>query len=460
MPRREHDSLGKIDVPSDAYYGAFTARAIKNFQISGIMVSTEFISAYAIIKRSAALSNMRCGKLDRRTGNAIVRACDDVIAGKFGKQFMTDVFQAGAGTSTNMNLNEVIANRAIEILGGKKGDYEKVHPNDHVNMSQSSNDTYPSCIRVSSYLAIHSKLIPALSRLQKSLDAKSKEFSGIVKMGRTHLQDAVPVRLGQEFSGYSSSIRHEISAIERVSRGLLELPIGGTATGTRINAPEKFPSFAISEINKYTRQKFREPKSMFGCMQSRSEELDVSASLRNAAVAISKIANDLRLMGSGPRAGIGELLLPEVQPGSSIMPGKVNPSIPEMVNMVCFQVIGNDSAILQAASAGQLEINVFTPLIAYDLLFSIGILSNAASTLEKLCVRGIKPNIREIGRHLGDNLSLATALTPYIGYAKAAKVAKRAYLEGKTIRAVCLEMGLLDGEKLDEILDQGKLAGR
>ena len=457
--RVEEDSIGKVHVPSNAYYGSFTLRASQNFKISGIRASPEFISAYSIIKRSAALANLRAGKLDKKIAGAIVKACDEIISGKLSDQFIVDIFQAGAGTSTNMNVNEVIANRALEILGKKKGDYSLVHPNDHVNMSQSTNDTYPACIRISSYLAIHSKLIPALTRLHRSLDAKAKEFSGVVKLGRTHLQDAVPITLGQEFSGYASSIARQLLELERASQGLLELPIGGTATGSGINAPEKFAELAIAEIKKSTGKNFKKCENIFGTMQNRSEELEMSSALRGTAVALSKIANDLRLLGSGPRAGFGELILPEVQPGSSIMPGKINPSVPEMVNMVCFQVIGNDEAILQAASAGQLEINVFMPLIASDLLFSINILASAVSTLERLCIHGITANVKTISKHLEENLSLATALTPYIGYEKAAQIANRAHKEGRSIKEICIEMRLLKKEELDRILDHRRLAG-
>ncbi|MDE1825407.1 MAG: aspartate ammonia-lyase [Candidatus Micrarchaeota archaeon] len=457
--RVEEDSIGKVRVPHDAYYGSFTVRASQNFKISGIKPSAEFISAYSIIKKSAALANLRAGRLDKKIAGAIARACDEIASGKLYDQFIVDVFQAGAGTSTNMNLNEVLANRALELLGKKKGDYSVIHPNDHVNMSQSTNDTYPSCIRISSYLAMHSKLIPALARLHKSLDTKAKEFSGVVKLGRTHLQDAVPMTLGQEFSGYAASIAHEITRLESSAEGLLELPIGGTAIGSGINAPEKFADMAIAEIRKSTGKNFKKCESIFKAMQSRSEELETSSALRGVAVAVSKIANDLRLLGSGPRAGFGELILPEVQPGSSIMPGKINPSVPEMVNMVCFQVIGCDQAILQAAGSGQLEINVFMPLISYNLLFSIDILANAVSTLERLCIRGILANIKEISRHLEENLSLATALTPYIGYEKAVQVAKRAHSEGRSVKEICVEMRLFRKEELDRILDYRKLAG-
>ena len=451
--RTEADVLGRVKVPKDAYYGSETQRALNNFQISGEVVSWRLIESYVIIKKAAALANMRTGKLGKRIGGAIVRACNEVISGKLADQFMVDVFQAGAGTSTNMNVNEVIANRAITMLKGKKGDYRIVHPNDHVNMSQSTNDTYPSAIRIACYRAIVEDLLPAMAALESGLGKKSREFSRMIKVGRTHLQDAVPMTLGQEFRGYAGSIGHVARNLDNAKELLLELPLGGTAVGTGINADKKYANEAVKEINRMTKQKFFITDNTFKVMQSRTDEVTISSILNEITIAGGKIANDLRLLVSGPRAGIGEILLPEILPGSSIMPGKVNPSIPEMVGMVGFEVMGLSSATCMAASAGQLELNVFTPVIAYNLLFSINILSNAINAFSERCIAGIRPNKRAMERHLEMDITVATALTPYIGYAKAAKAARKAYLTGKSLKRVCLEMKILDKRTLDKVLD-------
>jgi fumarate hydratase class II len=451
--RIESDVLGKVRVPKSAYYGSETQRAVNNFQISGEMINWRLIESYIVIKKAAAIVNMRTNKLDKRRGNAIVRACNDVLAGSLSDQFVVDVFQAGAGTNTNMNVNEVIANRAITILKGKKGDYKIVHPNDHVNMSQSTNDTYPSAIHISCYQAIKENLLSALIELENTLNKKSKEFSRTIKVGRTHLQDAVPMTLGQEFHGYAGSIGHVARNLDNAKNLLLELPIGGTAIGTGINANKKYASETVKEINKMLKAKFFVADNAFKVMQIRQDEVTISSILNEIAIATSKIANDLRLLVSGPRAGIGELALPEILPGSSIMPGKINPSIPEMVGMVGFEVMGLTQATYMAASAGQLELNVFTPIIAYNLLFSINILSNAINTFSERCIAGIKPNKRAMEKHLEMDISVATALTPYIGYATAAKAARTAYLTGKSLRQVCLDMKILDKKTLDRVLD-------
>ncbi len=455
--RKERDVLGTVKVPADAYYGSETERALENFQISGIAVSKDLIRAYATIKRSAALANLGAGKLDEKRAHAIVKACDQVIAGKFDDQFSMDVFQAGAGTSTNMNVNEVVANAAIVMLGGRKGDYRIVHPNDHVNMSQSTNDTYPSVMDISAYLALHKKLLPALRFLQRELERKSREFSHIVKIGRTHLQDAVPMTLGEEFHGYAGVVWRSISLLEESGKVLLELPLGGTALGTGMNAGPKYERLVIKHLNAYTGCSFRSARNKFMAQSTRGEILSISGSLKQTAVSLNKIASDFRLLASGPRAGFAELLLPEIQPGSSIMPGKVNPSIAEMLGMACFQVMGNDTAITEAANAGQLELNVFMPVMAFDLLFSIDILSSAVNAFTKRCVVGVKANTDRIQGMLDENLSLATALSPYIGYAKAAKVARIAYHKGKTVKEICLELRIMDRKKLDEILDSSRL---
>lgn len=451
--RMESDVLGKVKVPKDAYYGSETQRVVNNFKISGERINWRMIESYVVIKKAAAISNMRIGKLDRKIGNAIIMACNEVLSGKFSDQFVTDVFQAGAGTNINMNVNEVLANRAITILKGKKGDYSIVHPNDHVNMSQSTNDTFPSAMQISCYLEVREKLMPALKVLQKEISKKSKEFSKVIKVGRTHLQDAVPMTLGQEFHGYSGSIIYAANGLSDVSELLLELPLGGTAVGTGLNANRKYADIAVKEIERMTRAKVFLTDNTFKIMQGQQCILALNDVLKEIAIVTSKIANDLRLMTSGPRAGIGEIVLPAILPGSSIMPGKINPSIAEMMNMVSFEVIGLSHATDIAMESGQLELNVFTPLIAYNMLFSINILANAINTFSSRCISGIKPNRREIERYLRMDLSTVTALTPYIGYAKAADIARKAYLDGKSLKEVCLEMKILDRKTLDRLLD-------
>ncbi len=456
--RTESDVLGTVRVPADAYYGSETQRAVDNFPISGLRLQREFIHAYAEIKKAAAEANMRTGRLNPKKSGAIARACNEVLAGKFDSQFVVDVFQAGAGTSTNMNVNEVIANRAVELLGGKKGNYKLAHPNDHVNMSQSTNDTFHAAIRIASYLALRKRLMPALTALEKAFRRKSAEFAHVVKTGRTHLQDAVPITMGDEFSAYAYTARRAREAIEANAKQLLELPVGGTAVGTGINAVPGFAREMLRALNKNTGVGFKRSKNIFYDMQNQMAEMALGGSLKEMAAGLGKIANDLRLLSSGPRAGMHEILLPEVQPGSSIMPGKINPSMPEMLNMVCFQVIGSSTTIEEAGAAGQLELNVFMPVIAFNLLFSIGIFSNAVNVFEGKCVEGIKLNIDAIDKNLYNNLALATALSPYIGYAKASQIAKRAYKENKSIKEVSLRMGILNRKKLDEILNPKRMA--
>ncbi len=455
--RVERDALGEVKVPADVYYGSETQRAIENFPISGMHMQKSFIHTYALIKKACAAANMKLGKLDGEKGKAIIKACDEVSSGKLDSQFQVDAFQAGAGTSTNMNLNEVIANRAIELLKGKRGDYKIVHPNDHVNMSQSTNDTFHTAIHVAALNEIKTKLLPALKSLEKTLLKKSREFDKIVKTGRTHLQDAVPMTLGQEFSGYAYSIEVAADRLETAIKEIRYIPLGGTAIGTGINTPKGYKEAAISELNKLTGERFEPSRVVFFEMQDQATEAFVSAALRNAAISLNKMANDLRLLSSGPRGGISEVILPEVQPGSSIMPGKINPSMCEMLSMVCFTAMGLDRTVSEAANSGQLELNVFMPIVASSLLFSIRILSKAVDAFDKKCVSGIEPNLANIKKHVADDLSVATALNPFIGYAKAAEVARKAYKEGKSVKEVCLELKILDKRKLDEILDPKKL---
>jgi len=453
--RKEKDYLGELKIPSDAYYGVQTARAAKNFQISKLRLQPHFFHSYARLKKAAAIANMRCGRLNKKIGSAIVRACNEIITGGLAEQFVVDVYQAGAGTSTNMNMNEVIANRAVEILGGKKGDYKLVHPNDHVNMAQSTNDTFHVAMHIAVAGAIEHRLLPALEGYEKTLNRKVKEFRGIVKSGRTHLQDAVPIMLSQEFSGYSVS-RH-IAAIKSANEDMKEIGIGGTAVGTGLNAHPRYAKLAVQEISRETKMKFTNSKNMFEFMQSLSHEARLSGEVRNLALAFIKIANDLRLLGSGPATGLSEITLPAVQPGSSIMPGKVNPVIAEAMDMIGFQVVGNDTTIALATQAGQLELNVMMPVVAYNLLHSIEILSHGVRTLTDKCLSGIKVNKEKMTFYLERNPVIVTALTPHIGYENAAAIVKEAYRTGKPIKQIVLEKKLLSKKELDKILDFRKM---
>ena len=454
--RIEHDTMGSVKVPANAYYGAQTQRALENFQISGLVFPRRFIQALGIVKRAAVETNVRLGLLDEKKGKAIAQAAQDVVDGRLDDQFLVDIFQTGSGTSTNMNANEVIANRAVELLGGARGDRQVVHPNDHVNMSQSTNDVFPTAIHLAAVDALTSRLLLALKKLALALEKKSEEFDDVVKAGRTHLQDAVPITLGQEFSGYASAISHGIGRIEKAKLSLLELPIGGTAVGTGLNGPPDFGRLVVKRINKVTGLGFSLSKNKFEALQSRDAAVEMSAALRSAALSLMKIANDLRLLSSGPATGLGEIELPAVQPGSSIMPGKVNPVIPESVNMVCAQVVGNDLAITIAGQSGTLELNTMMPLIAYDLLQSIEIEANAAELLADKCVSGIRANRRRCTEFAEKSSALATAIAPSVGYDRAAKVAKRARDEDKTIREVMVEEGL-PKEEVDKILDLKKM---
>ncbi|MHB1830683.1 MAG: class II fumarate hydratase [Candidatus Micrarchaeaceae archaeon] len=460
MYRIERDVLGKVTVPAGAYYGSETQRTVENFRVSGIKVPLELVYAYAMLKKAAAIANMKDGKLDRRRGNAITHACNDILSHKLDDQFPIDVFQSGAGTSLNMNVNEVLANRAIEILHGKLGDYSIVHPNDHVNMSQSTNDTMPSVLHIAAYINIRDVLLPSLAVLHKALAKKTVEFRDIVKIGRTHLQDAVPITLGQEFSGYESALSSSINILKDAQRRLLYIPLGGTAVGTMINADEEYAKFAVRELDRITGARFRITKNRFASMQQRLESLAVSDALKEVSTVINKIANDLRLLASGPVGGIDEITLPAVMPGSSIMPGKINPSIAEMMNMVCMTVMGKCAAISEAANGGQLEINVFTPVISYELITSIKILSNGSRIFADKCISGIEVNKDRIERNIEMDTSLATALSPYVGYRKASEIAREAYRDKKSVKQVALGMGILSKKELDRILDPRKQVGK
>ena len=450
--RVEKDSLGARNVPSEAFYGIQTLRALENFPISGLRPKPSYVEATVHIKRAAAVVNRDLALLDRRKADAIIQAADEVLQGKMRDWFLVDVHQAGAGTSHNMNANEVLANRAIEILGGRKGDYSIVSPNDDVNMSQSSNDVCPTAVRIAGLLEVRG-LLPTMKGLEEALLRKGKEFDGIVKSGRTHLMDAVPVRLGQEFAAYGVNVRKHREAIERAAESCKELGIGGTATGTGLNADPRFRPMMVRQLSEQLGIEFRMAEDYFEAMQSMRPMVELSGAVRNFAQDLSRISNDIRLLGSGPNTGLFEISLPAVQPGSSIMPGKVNPSMAEMVNMVCFQVIGCDTTILLAAQAGQLELNVMLPVAAFNLLHEIEILRNAIDVYVRLCIDGLKANAERCAAYAENSLSIVTVLNPHIGYLAAAEIAKESIKTGKTIRQLVLERGLLSPEQLDKIFD-------
>lgn len=444
--------MGEVRVQNSAYYGAETQRAVQNFPISGLRFPKEFVRAMALIKLAAARANMQLGLLDPKRGEAIISAAKEIMEGNLYDQFVVDVFQTGSGTSSNMNMNEVISNRAIELLGGKKGD-KSIHPNNDVNMCQSTNDVFPSAIHVSAAEAIARKLIPALRVLAEALDRKAKEFEDVVKAGRTHLQDAVPITLGQEFSGYASMIKHGIKRAEQAREILMELPLGGTAVGTGLNADPKYAEMAINEVNRLTGLSFRKADNTFEGMQSKDATVEASGLLTVIATSLMKISNDLRLLNSGPRTALGEIDLPPMEPGSSIMPGKVNPVIPEALGLVAAQVYGNNAAIGICGSLGQLELNVMMPVIAYDLLQSIEILANGSRILGEKCIAGITADRKRLFDYAERTLMIVTRLTPKIGYDNAARIAKRALAENKSLREVVLEEGVLTRDKVDEVLD-------
>jgi fumarate hydratase class II len=412
------------------------------------------------VKLAAARANGSLGQINKKLLKAIEKAALEVMKGIYDDQFVVDVYQAGAGTSQNMNANEIIANRAIEILGGKRGDASIVHPNDHVNMAQSTNDTIPTSIYISSYESVRDDLVPALKKFQKALHEKAGQFDDIVKSGRTHMQDAVPIRLGQEFGGYAEAVRKDIERVGKASDSLLSLPIGGNALGTGINAAPGFRSSIVKEIRKITGVKFKSCESLFEGIQNVNPALELSASIRGVAVTLTKIANDIRLLSSGPRTGLAEIQLPAVQPGSSIMPGKVNPVMAEMLNMVCYQVMGNDTAIAYATQASQLELNVMMPVIAHNLLFSIEILANGVVAFTDKCLKGIKADRVRCNEYADATLAMATALNPVIGYSSAAEISKESHRSGKTVKQISIEKGLLSEKEAKKVLDPRKLTGK
>jgi aspartate ammonia-lyase len=462
--RIERDPLGELKVPAAAYYGVQTARAVENFPISGLRAAPDLVTATVLIKKAAAEANAQLGRLDHDVAGAIVRAADEILTGGLRDQFVVDVYQAGAGTSHNMNANEVLANRAGELLGEARGAYARVHPNDHVNMGQSTNDVFPTATRLALLLGVES-LVASARALADTLARKADEFAGILKTGRTHLQDAVPITLGQEFSGYAGCVRRGGDDVASASQQLQELNIGATAVGTSLNAGDEYRRLVVENLARYTRLQLQPAANLFRVTQSMGDVLAYSGAMRRLAVEVGKVASDLRLLSMGPRAGLSEIMLPAVQPGSSIMPGKVNPSVPEMVNQVCFQVMGCDATIAIACEAGQLELNVMMPVIAWNALHASTILREAMKVLRSRCVEGIaadEPRAREL---LERSTAAATALSPYIGYAETAAIAKEAVKTGRTIRELVLERGLLDAAQLDAILSvdamtKGGIVGR
>ncbi len=455
--RVEKDSMGEMQVPAAAYYAAQTARAVENFPISGLRFSRRFIRALGLVKTAAARANKHLRLLDERRAGAIEQAALEVAEGKFDGEFVVDIFQTGSGTSTNMNANEVIASRAIEILGGKRGDKSLIHPNDHVNMGQSTNDVFPTAIHVAAMEAVEQHLLPGLRTLAEAFQQKADEFQDVVKAGRTHLQDAVPVTLGQEFSGYASVVRHGVVRVENTRAHLSELPIGGTALGTGLNAHPDFAARVVTELRGLTGHLFKRADNPFEAMQNKDACVELSGALKTIAVGLLKIANDLRLLTSGPRTGFNEIELPATQPGSSIMPGKVNPVIAEAVNMVAAHIIGNDAAVTVAGLNGNLDLNVMMPVIVHNLLESLEILGSAASVFATKCVRGILANAPQCQTYGEHTASLVTAVAPVIGYDAAAKVFKKALAENKSLRQVILEDKLIEPGRLDQILNLKKL---
>ena len=455
--RKEKDSMGEIDVPEDKYYGAQTQRSLNNFKIGGEKFQRDLIRAYGIVKKAAASVNNSKGKLDSKLADPIKKAAEEVIDGKLDAHFPLVVWQTGSGTQSNMNFNEVIANRAIELLGGELGSKEPVHPNDHVNMGQSTNDTFPTAINIAAVEAAKNKLIPELKKLRDSLQEKSDQFDKIIKLGRTHLQDATPLSLGQEFSGYSSALSHGIKRIEKGLESCYELAMGGTAVGTGINSFEGFGELVALEISKITNLPFITAENKFEALGGQDCIVELSGSIKTVAASLFKIANDIRWLSSGPRSGIGEILIPANEPGSSIMPGKINPTQCEAITMVCTQVIGNDNTISIAGSSGNFELNVYRPVIAYNIIQSITLMADACNSFRLNCVDGIEANEGRIHSNLYNSLMLVTALNSHIGYDKAAEVAKKAYKENISLRDAIIDLGYLSGEDFDQLVQPEKM---
>lgn len=456
--RVEYDSIGNMEVDKKAYYGVQSLRASRNFNITGKKIHPELIKSLAEIKKAAAITNRNSGNLSHKIANAIIQSCDEIIEGKLRDEFIVDPIQGGAGTSTNMNANEVIANRAIEILNGEKGDYSIVHPNDHVNMAQSTNDVYPTAGKLT-ILKLLPKTIQQLESLYSAMEYKSKEFDDVIKMGRTQLQDAVPIRLGQEFKAYASVIKRDIKRITKVSDEMKVINLGATAIGTAINTTPYYLENIVPNLAKITKEKLEQAEDLIDATQNLDGFVQVSAALKTCAVNLSKIANDLRLLSSGPKTGIGEITLPAKQNGSSIMPGKINPVIPEVVSQVAFNIIGNDFTITMAAESGQLELNAFEPVLFYNIFESIETLGSAAKTFVENCIVDIVANREHCKELLENSVGISTALCPYIGYKKSASIAKESLKSGKTIKEIVLREKLMTEEKLKEVLEPFKLTG-
>ena len=457
--RIETDTMGELQVPADAYYGAQTARSLMNFKIGIEKMPIEVVHAFGILKKAAALTNNQLGTLDDETTRLIAHAADEVIAGKLDDQFPLVVWQTGSGTQSNMNVNEVISNRAIEIAGGEMGSKDPVHPNDHVNKSQSSNDTYPTAMHIAAVTVIEEQLFPALVDLRDVFSAKSAEFSDIVKIGRTHLQDATPLTLGQEMSGWVAQLDFAISAIKATMPQLLQLALGGTAVGTGLNTHPQYAERVAEKIAELSGYDFVTADNKFAYLAAHDAFVGTHGALKQLSVALMKIANDVRWLASGPRCGLGELSLPENEPGSSIMPGKVNPTQCEAITMVCAQVMGNDTAIGIAGSQGNFELNVYKPVMAYNLIQSVRLLSDAMNSFNKNCAVGIEPNREKINDHLNNSLMLVTALNPHIGYDNAAKIAKTAHKNGSTLKAAAIELGLMTSEEFDVAIKPEEMIG-
>ena len=455
--RKEFDSIGSINVPDDNYWGASTQRSNKFFNIGKILVNISIIKSIAIIKRSAAIVHFKEKQIEKKISNSIIKASDEIIKGKLDKNFPLKVWQTGSGTQTNMNVNEVIANRAIELMHGKKGSKKPVHPNDHVNKSQSTNDVFPTAMHISVAKETNSKLLPSLKKLESELNKKSKEFKNIIKIGRTHLQDATPLSLGQEFSGYQTQLKKCIERIEFSLKEIYFLAQGGTAVGTGINSKKGFDKKIVKEIAKYTKLPFKPAQNKFAELAAHDSIVNFSGILNTCAVSLMKISNDIRFLGSGPRAGYGELILPENEPGSSIMPGKVNPTQCEAVTMVCAQVIGNHTGITIAGSHGHFELNVFKPMIAHNILQSIDLIADSTKNFSEFCVKGIKANKRKIKEHLDNSLMLVTALAPHIGYDQASKIAKNALKNNTSLKYEALKTGLINEKNYEKIVDPKKM---
>jgi fumarate hydratase class II len=457
--RTERDSLGEMRVPADAYWGAQTQRAVENFPVSGITFSRRFVRALGVVKKAAARANLDLGLIPAEKGEAIVEAADEVIAGEHDDQFPVDVFQTGSGTSTNMNANEVIANRATEVYGGDVGSRE-IHPNDHVNFGQSSNDVIPTAMHVASAEAVEKDVLPALETLAEALGDREEEFADVVKTGRTHLQDATPITLGQEFSGYRAQVEKGIERVDAVRSHLRELALGGTAVGTGLNTHEEFPELAAEYVSEETGIRFREADNHFEAQAAHDAMGEAHGALRTVAGSIHKMANDLRLLASGPRNGLGELEQPENQPGSSIMPGKVNPVVAEAVNQVYAQVVGNDAAVSTGAASGQIDLNLYKPVLARNFLESAGIIADVSEVFAEKFVRRLEANREHCAQAVDRSMAMATALNPRIGYDKASEVAKAALKEGKTVREVAIERGYLTEAEADEVLDPERMTRR